>query len=141
MAKRKRTFSTGENKQGIMLALGVFSAVITGVILAGVLAFLIVSGRLPESGMGYGVIVTHFVAGLIGSLIAGAGSGQNGFVRGGVLAAVYMATLIAVGLLFFDGIANPVAGLVAVGVGALLPPVLQMATKRSNPWRKRRYSR
>ena len=140
MAKRKRTFSVSENTQGIRLALGVLSTVLTGVILAGVLAFLVVSGRLSETGMGYGVIVAHFVAALIGSLIAGAGNGRNGFARGGALAAIYMAILMAAGLLFFEGIANPVAGLIAAGAGAMLLPVLQITTKRSKPWRKRRYS-
>lgn len=140
MAKRKRNISKGETTQGARLAIGTLGAVLTGVILAGVLALLIVNGSLMETGAVYGVIIIHFAAAVVGSLIAGGGTAPNGLVRAALLAVICVALLLGTSFLFFDGVSNPVGGIIAIAVGSMVPALLQMTRKSTRTPGRRRYS-
>lgn len=84
------------------------------VILAMVNAWMICSEKMPEKTIGYGVMLIILVSSYMGSLIACKMHGTNKLATTMITGGIYMAVLLVMGVLLFDGT------LTAVGETSLL---------------------
>ena len=126
---------------GISVLIGVVISLLVSVLTAGILAMLIEKGSIDETGLRYGVITIQLMAALLGTLAAKSFADSKGAICALTVAGVYFAVLLAVAMLFFDGVGSIGWGIAAVAIGGGVPALLQIRKGGNTTWKKRRFSR
>lgn len=102
MAKHQNNVSF-RGDLGSALAAGVFASMLSTMILCGILAYFIVSERISENSIGYGVMVILFASSMLGGCITKKLGRNRGILCCIASGIIFLFVLAGVTALFFDG--------------------------------------
>lgn len=110
---------------GQQIGIGVLIAVVATVIFASVIALLIIQEVLPESAVTVLCFVGLLVSSFAGCIFTGKRSVSKVAIYSGITAGIYIALMLAIGIVIFDGelegvLPNTVSILVGYGVACAL---------------------
>ena len=102
MVQNRRATGTATS-MAVGLAIGAATALFILGIAATLIAWLVLGGRMPVSGIGYGVMVAHLLAVCIGGLIASKAIKHRKMFVCLIIGCVYYLCLIGCTAMFFGG--------------------------------------
>lgn len=123
--------SKNEHSMVIVVVAGSFAAIITSLILILGLTSLMLKGSLNVSVAGVAVFTVRVLSVFVGCLIAGSMYKQKGALVIGSVVVIYLAVIISIGIVAFDGLVENFAlGLLSALLGGVFALILRLIPKK-----------
>ena len=120
------------------VGIGILISMVIMIIGAAVLTFLIASGKIPEDGYGFGVMLTQFLAAGLGALTAMVLVKHRKLMVCGLTAGGYFLALLSICALFFGGEYTGIGTtFVLVLAGGAAAAVLSLREQKSSGKRRK----
>lgn len=127
-----KTSKTGQSLTMAIMA-GVFAASALSILLTALVTNLVLKGSLYEKSVGATIFLIRSISTLVGALIGGTVLKQKFLLQVGLTALGYMAILLGIGIVFYDGsFKHFFSGAVSVLVGALAALMVLLMPKRKS---------
>ena len=122
--------------RAIVMAIAV--CLIVSVIFASIIAALLLSGTIPESGVRFYGYIGLSLGAFCGSLLAARGGDTGIAIRVAILGGLYMLILCVMGILIFDGPVNHLfQNMVSILLGCVAACAICIRKGRAKPRRKK----